>query len=55
MRELAAELGRLAGSFDDAERLDIAVAHDGEPFLAAARKLGVGLKLQGAEERVATH
>ncbi len=50
LRELAADLGRLAGSFEDSERLDIAVAHDGEPFLAAARKLGVGLQIQGGRE-----
>lgn len=45
LRELAADLGRLAGSFDDAQRLDIAVAGKGEPFLDAARRLGVGLRL----------
>lgn len=42
---LAAELGRLASSFEDEIRLDIAVARDGEPFLDAARRLGLGLRL----------
>lgn len=45
LRDLAADLSRLAGSFDDAARLDIAVAGKGEPFLEAARRLGVGLRL----------
>lgn len=48
LSDLAADLGRLASSFADDERLDIAVAREGEPFLAAARRLGVGLSLPSA-------